>query len=275
MWNVDKRYLNNDRFVKAKKIENTAPSNVDLQIMQDTDKYYRVYNVTGNPFTDANTSTFHKSIGGYHAAKMKRYQEIIENHLAKGNLNVLDMLNTKYFIVAGQNGQQGVQQNQNACGNAWFINEVKFVPNADSEMLALTNFNPKNTVVIDQRFKDKVKTTEFAKDSLSSIALTYYSPDTLTYEYNASSDKFVVFSDIYYEQGWNAYVDGALTDHIRVNYLLRGMNVPAGKHTVEFRFEPKKYYLGEKVSFASSILLVLLIGLSVFLTFRKKQEVHV
>ncbi len=275
MWNVDKRYLNNDRFVKAKKIEKVAPTNVDLQIMQDTNKYYRVYNLTGNPFTDANTSIFHKSVGGYHAAKMKRYQEIIENHLAKGNLNVLDMLNTKYFIVADQKGQQGVQENKNACGNAWFINEIKYVANADSEMLALTNFNPKNTVIIDQRFKENVGNIELVKDSLSSINLTYYSPDTLTYEYNANSDKFVVFSDIYYEHGWNAYIDGVLTNHLRVNYLLRGMKVPSGKHTIEYRFEPKKYYFGEKVSLASSIALVLLIGLNVFLSLAKKKENNV
>lgn len=270
MWGIDKRYLNDARFAKAKKVEVENPSPADQQIMLDTDLYYRVYNVTGNPFTDAGTSRFHKSIGGYHAAKMKKYQELIENQISKGNMSVLSMLNTKYFIVADQNsGQTFPQVNPGACGNAWFINEIKYVANADSEMLALTNFNPLKTVFIDQRYQEKVQAIT-GSDSTAKIQLTYYSPDTLKYTSNNSMDGFAVFSDIYYEKGWKAFVDGKEMPHVRVNYVLRGMNIPAGKHEIEFRFEPAKYYLGEKVSLASSILLVLLLATSVFVTIRKK-----
>lgn len=273
MWSVDKRYLNNDKFVKKnKKAEAIAvPDAIDQQILQDKDLYYRVYNVSVNPFTDASTSKFHKSIGGYHAAKMKRYQELIEYHLSKGNMNTLNMLNTKYFIVADQQtGQRGVQMNPGACGNAWFVSEIKYVANADSEMTALTNFNPLQTAIVDERFKANLAALNLQSDSSAFIKLTRYSPDTLAYEYNSSKDGFVVFSDIYYDKGWNAYVDGEKLEHVRVNYVLRGMKVPAGKHNIEFRFEPAKYYLGEKVSLASSVILVLLILGTGIIAWRKK-----
>ncbi len=275
MWSIDKRYLNADNF--GRKVKNinaeVPPSAADLEILKDTSKYYRVYNLTVNPFTDANTSRYHKSIGGYHAAKLKRYQELIENQISKGNMNVLSMLNTKYFITAPQGSNQGMAQlNPQACGNAWFINEIKYVANADSEMLALTNFNPSNTVIIDKRFEEKVGVIQLQKDSTSNIQLNYYSPDTLKYTSNSTQNGFAVFSDIYYEKGWNAYVDGQKVEHIRVNYLLRGMKIPAGKHEIEYRFEPASYYLGEKISMGSSIGLVLLIGFTLFWSFKKNKE---
>jgi hypothetical protein len=186
----------------------------------------------------------------HHAAKLKRYQELIENQISKGNMNVLSMLNTKYFITAPQGSNQAIPQtNPMACGNAWFINDIKYVANADSEMLALTNFDPKQTVFIDQRFKERVGAMNLKKDSAANIALTYYSPDTLNYTSNAAAESFAVFSEIYYEKGWNAYVDGQKTDHIRVNYVLRGMKIPAGKHEFSFRFEPANYFLGEKIQY--------------------------
>lgn len=272
MWAVDKRYMNNDKFVKkSKKVEVEAtPDATDQQILQDKDLYYRVYNLTVNPFTDASTSKFHKSIGGYHAAKMKRYQELIEYHIAKGNMNVLNMLNTKYLIGSDpQSGQKILQLNDQACGNAWFVSEIKYVANADSEMTALTNFNPKSTAIIDERFKETLTGLDISADSSANIRLTKYSPDTLNYESNSNADGFVVFSDIYYDKGWNAYIDGEKVPHVRVNYLLRGMKIPAGKHAIEFRFEPEKYYLGEKVSFASSVILVLLVLLALWKQFKK------
>ena len=272
MWSVDKRYLNNDKFVKKnKKVEVEAvPDAIDQQILQDKDLYYRVYNLTVNPFTDASTSKFHKSIGGYHAAKMKRYQELIEYHISKGNMSVLNMLNTKYLIGQDQQtGQKIVQLNQQACGNAWYISEIKYVANADSEITALTNFNSKTTAIVDERFKESLAGLNVVADSSANIRLTRYSPDTLGYESNATSEGFVVFSDIYYEKGWNAYVDGEKVPHVRVNYVLRGMKVPAGKHTIEYRFEPEKYYLGEKVSLASSVVLVLLVLLAVWKQIKK------
>ncbi len=272
MWAVDKRYLNNDNFgKKVKNLDTEVPPNaVDLEIMKDPAMYYRVYNLTVNPFTDGNTSRYHKSIGGYHAAKLKRYQELIENQISKGNMNVLSMLNTKYFITAPQGSNQAIPQiNQMACGNAWFINDIKYVASADSEMLALTNFDPKQTVFIDQRFKERVGAMNLKKDSSANIALTYYSPDTLNYTSNTAAESFAVFSEIYYEKGWNAYVDGQKTDHIRVNYLLRGMKIPAGKHEVSFRFEPANYFLGEKIAGVSSILLLLLVAGNLFMAYKK------
>jgi hypothetical protein len=272
MWAVDKRYLNNDNFgKKVKNLDTEVPPNaVDLEIMKDPAMYYRVYNLTVNPFTDGNTSRYHKSIGGYHAAKLKRYQELIENQISKGNMNVLSMLNTKYFITAPQGSNQSIPQiNQMACGNAWFINDIKYVASADSEMLALTNFDPKQTVFIDQRFKERVGAMNLKKDSSANIALTYYSPDTLNYTSNTAAESFAVFSEIYYEKGWNAYVDGQKTDHIRVNYLLRGMKIPAGKHEVSFRFEPANYFLGEKIAGVSSILLLLLVAGNLFMAYKK------
>lgn len=272
MWAVDKRYLNNDNFgKKVKNLDTEVPPNaVDLEIMKDPAMYYRVYNLTVNPFTDGNTSRYHKSIGGYHAAKLKRYQELIENQISKGNMNVLSMLNTKYFITAPQGSNQAIPQtNPMACGNAWFINDIKYVANADSEMLALTNFDPKQTVFIDQRFKERVGAMNLKKDSSANIALTYYSPDTLNYTSNTAAESFAVFSEIYYEKGWNAYVDGQKTDHIRVNYLLRGMKIPAGKHEVSFRFEPANYFLGEKIAGVSSILLLLLVAGNLFMAYKK------
>ncbi len=272
MWSVDKRYLNNDKFVKkSKKVETERlPDATDQQILQDKDLYYRVYNLTVNPFTDASTSKFHKSIGGYHAAKMKRYQELIEYHISKGNMSVLNMLNTKYLIGQDQqSGQKIIQLNEQACGNAWYVSEVKYVANADSEITALTNFNAKTTAIVDERFKESLTGLNVVADSSANIRLTKYSPDTLSYESNASAEGFVVFSDIYYEKGWNAYVDGEKMPHVRVNYVLRGMKVPAGKHAIEFRFEPEKYYLGEKVSLASSVVLVLLVLLALWKQFKK------
>ncbi len=272
MWAVDKRYLNNDNFgKKVKNLDNEVPPNVvDLEILKDPAMYYRVYNLTVNPFTDGNTSRYHKSIGGYHAAKLKRYQELIENQISKGNMNVLSMLNTKYFITAPQGSNQAIPQiNQMACGNAWFINDIKYVASADSEMLALTNFDPKQTVFIDQRFKERVGTMNLKKDSTANIALTYYSPDTLNYTSNTAAESFAVFSEIYYEKGWNAYVDGQKTDHFRVNYVLRGMKIPAGKHEVSFRFEPANYFLGEKIAGVSSILLLLLVAGNLFMAYKK------
>jgi hypothetical protein len=274
MWAVDKRYLNNDNFgKKVKNLDTEVPPNaVDLEILKDPAMYYRVYNLTVNPFTDGNTSRYHKSIGGYHAAKLKRYQELIENQISKGNMNVLSMLNTKYFITAPQGSNQAIPQiNQMACGNAWFINDIKYVANADSEMLALTNFDPKQTVFIDQRFKERVGAMNLKKDSAANIALTYYSPDTLNYTSNTAAESFAVFSEIYYEKGWNAYLDGQKTDHIRVNYLLRGMKIPAGKHEVSFRFEPANYFLGEKIAGVSSILLLLLVGGNLFMAWKKNK----
>lgn len=255
---VGKRYLNADNFVSKREAKQPyTPSNADLMILQDKEISYRVANFTVDPFNDASTSYFHKSIGGYHGAKLKRYQELIENQIGKQNMQVFNMLNTKYFIVPGQDNQPTAQLNPEALGNAWFVNSAKIVNNADEEMNALTKLNTKNEVVVDKRFQKLLSKTTFAPDSQSSIKLTAYQPNYLIYNISTKSDQLAVFSEIYYDKGWNAYMDGKPAPYFRANYVLRGMIIPAGNHKLEFKFEPQSYKIGENVSLASSILLVL------------------
>jgi hypothetical protein len=263
MWTVNKRYLNNDHFVRKSKVETPyQPTQADNQILNDKDPNFRVYNQSVSTFNDASTSYFHKSIGGYHGAKLKRYQELIENHISKGNMAVLNMLNTKYFI----NPKGQAQQNPGAMGNAWFVNSVNIVPNADAEIDALNNLDVRNKAVVDSRFKNLV--IQNSSNENSSISLTDYEPNYLKYTSTSTSDGIVIFSEIYYEKGWNAYVDGELKPHFRANYVLRGMQVPTGNHIIEFKFEPKTYQIGESVSLASSIILLLLLGFVSFKEFK-------
>ena len=217
-------------------------------------------NLTVDPFADASTSYYHKSIGGYHGAKLRRYQELYDHQIkGKFNMAVLNMLNTKYIIQPDENKQPAVSPNMQALGNAWFVQEIKWVKNADEELDALSDFNPAKTAVIDERFETDLKGYTSIKDTAALIRLIEYAPNDLKYQVNTHKDQLAVFSEIYYPKGWNAYVDGELKTHFRVNYVLRGMVVPAGKHLVEFKFEPKAYNIGEKISFASSLLVILLV----------------
>lgn len=273
LWAVDKRYVNDNDFVR-KSLVNVPfqPSQADELIMKDKDPDYRVMNMTVSPFNDASNSYFHKSIGGYHGAKLRRYQELIEHHLGKNNMNVYNMLNTKYFIVQGEDKQPTVQINMQAMGNAWFVNDVKLVKNADEEIGALTSFNPAETAVVDKRFEASLKGHIITKDAIGTITLKEYKPNHLTYESNTGSDQLAVFSEIYYDKGWNAYIDGKPAPYFRANYVLRAMIVPSGKHTIEYKFEPAVYRNGEKISLASSLLLiVLLIGGGIF-GWMKKED---
>ena len=254
MWTVNKRYLNDDNFARKSKVEIPYQATVaDQQIFRDTDPNFRVFNQSVSTFNDASTSYFHKSIGGYHGAKLKRYQELIENHISKGNMAVLNMLNTKYFITP--KGQ--AQQNPGAMGNAWFINEINMVPNADAEIASLNGFNPTNTAIVDVRFSEQI--IDGLDNSGSSITLAEYKPNYLKYNSTTSKNGIAIFSEIYYDKGWNAYVDGELKPHFRANYVLRGMQIPAGNHVVEFKFEPLVYHLSERIAFTSSIILLLLL----------------
>lgn len=276
MWTVNRRYLNSESFVR-KSIDAVPfqPTVADQIIMKDNDPDFRVYNqAVGNPFADASTSYFHKSLGGYHGAKLRRYQELIDHHLSKGNMSVFNMLNTKYFIAPDEKGgQPQVQINMQALGNAWFVNNAHMVNNADEEINALTDFVPTETAVYDKRFEDQVKGHIISKDSLATITLTEYKPNHLTYTSETGKEQLAVFSEIYYDKGWNAYIDGKVSPYFRANYVLRAMIVPAGKHTIEFRFEPKVYFTGEKIAFASSMLLVLLaIGSVGFMAFGKSKD---
>ncbi|MBT5615379.1 MAG: YfhO family protein [Flavobacteriales bacterium] len=255
MWTINKRYLNDDNFVRKSKVETPyQPTQADNQILNDKDPNFRVYNQSVSTFNDASTSYFHKSIGGYHGAKLKRYQELIGNHISKGNMAVLNMLNTKYFI----NPKGQAQQNPGAMGNAWFINEINTVANADAEIASLNGFNPANTAIVDVRFSEQM--IDGLDNVGTSITLAEYKPNYLKYNSTSSKNGIAIFSEIYYDKGWNAYVDGELKPHFRANYVLRGMQIPAGTHVVEFKFEPAVYHVSERIALASSIILLLLLA---------------
>ena len=272
MWGIDKDYLNSDSFVAKNKVDLPyQPTQADQQIFADTDPDFRVYNTTARLDQDSRTSFFHKSLGGYHGAKLKRYQELIDFHVGRGNMAVINMLNAKYFISGNDKGEVFAQRNPGALGNAWFVNNIKIVANADSEITAMKEFDPASTAIIDKRFEDKLIGFISNKDTTgnSSIALEEYKPNYLKYQSKSVTDQLAVFSEIYYDKGWNAFVDGNPAPYLRANYVLRAMRVPTGEHTIEFKFEPKSYFIGEKLSLASSALLLLMVGGGIFILLRK------
>jgi hypothetical protein len=262
LWQIDQRYLSDDDFVRKGKAKSVIlPTTADKEILNDTDPNFRVINLTVSTFNDSKTSYFHKSIGGYHGAKLKRYQELVDSCISNTNLAVLNMLNTKYFITPDREGKPGVRANPLACGNGWFVREVAIVGSADEELawLSKDEFNPEKIAIIDKRFENQLAGFTPTKDSLANIYFMEYQPNYLKYETESVSDQLAVFSEIYFANGWNAYVDGELKPHWRANYVLRSMIIPAGEHTVEFKFEPKVYETSEIISLAGSILLVLFV----------------
>ena len=293
MWGVNKRYLNDAQFVPHSiRTETFTKTNTDELILQDTSLDYRVLNFATSTFDDNNTSYWHKSVGGYHPAKLRRYQETIEHHIspemqaaykaiatAGGEMDsvdankfrVLNMLNTKYFIFpAGQQRQTVPILNPHAYGNAWFVNKVQYVNNANEEIDALDSIIPTETAVVDARFKDVLKgTTESYKDSLSSIRLTSYAPNRLTYETNNAQDGIAVFSEIYYPDGWHVTIDGQPAELARADYILRTMYVPAGQHTIEMRFDPTSLHVTEGIAYGALALLVIGIIVAVLIAKRK------
>jgi len=273
MWPVNKRYLNNDDFISKRKVETPyEPTQADKFIMKDTDIHFRVLNLTRDIDKDGATSYFHKSIGGYHGAKMKRYQELIDYHISKQNMDVLNMLNAKYFIVPSKDRVPEPQINFEALGNAWFVSDIKLVENADEEIDALNYFDPAKEAIVDIRFEQYLNDKDDILDSTATINLETYSPDYLKYKSNSKSNQLAVFSEIYYNKGWNAYIDQEVVPHFRVNYVLRALNVPAGEHVVEFKFQPKAYYTGNMISGISSGILILLIIGFIVLEFLKPKE---
>jgi len=236
---------------------------------------FRVMNRSVSTFNDATTSYYHKSIGGYHGAKMKRWQELTSEHMARGNQSVMDMMNTKYFILPTQDGALVAQENPGALGNCWFVQDFSIVENADAEIAALTDFSPWELAIVDKRFEDQLKGFVPGPGTGGTIVLEDYKPNKLIYKSDSRKAELAVFSEIYYQPGWNAYIDGELVDHLRVNYVLRAMVIPEGQHEIEFKFEPSLYPIGETISLASSsILLLLLIGLVFFELRGKKLEVE-
>lgn len=296
MWHINKRYLNDEQFV-PKSIQTDAfrKTPADEQILQDKSPDYRVMNFASNTFNENNTSYWHKSVGGYHAAKLRRYQEMIDHHIAPemqatfkevagaggvmdsvdaNKFRVLNMLNTKYFIFpVGQQGQTAPILNPYTYGNAWFVDKVQYVDNANEEIDAVGEVDLKNTAVVDVKFKEALRgvTDSFKEDSVSTIKLTGYEPNRLVYETSSPKDGIVVFSEIYYP-GWIATIDGQPADIARADYILRAMNVPAGKHTVEMRFDPKSLHVTEAIAYIALALLLIGAIILIALYLRKYKK---
>jgi len=284
LWSVDKRYLNESLF--EKKVFETfyTPTEADQYILQDKDPNFRVLNLD-NPFNESRTSYFHKSVGGYSPAKLRRYQDLVERIIAPemqtlvgklkkgedgfGKTPVLNMLNTRY-IIAGEQAL-AVIPNKNALGNAWFVPYVHSVKNPDEEIKALEIFNSATTAVIDDS-KFKASASEFSLDTTAKIMLTAYKPYDLTYKSDNSQNGFAVFSEVYYPKGWTATIDGKDAEIKQVNFVLRALEIPAGTHTIQFKMVNEKYVLGNTIGLVCSILLiggVLVVG---FIGFRKKAS---
>jgi hypothetical protein len=279
MVGINRRYLNNDNFVRARLAEQPfTASNANKVILQDKAPSFRVLDLTKSTFNDASCSYFHKSIGGYHGAKLQRYQDLIDEYLnpeimdlveklpgqkpqiqlnmIMARQKVLNMLNMKYIILRPE---LNPLPNPNAQGPVWFAPFYEVVDNPDEEIAKLADINLYNTVAVDKRFADQVEGKSFVPDSAAKIDLTSYEPNHLQYAYTTNHDQLAVFSEIYYDKGWKAYLNGDEVPYLRANYVLRAMVVPAGDGIIEFKFEPRVWVVGEKVSFASSLLLILLL----------------
>ncbi|MFZ1530383.1 MAG: YfhO family protein [Ferruginibacter sp.] len=271
---IANRYLNNSNFVEAEEFNNVFTlTTADQQILKDPDHAnFRVFNQTSNFTNESVTSYHHNSIGGYHPAKLGLYQDIIEHQLGKGNMNVFNMLNTKYFIMQDAQGQSVAQQNPYAYGTCWLVKNIKFVKTPNEEMMALDSTNLRETAVANESFSKQIGTLpQF--DSTASIRLVERQNDNIKYESNSTTPQFAVFSEMYYNRGWNAYIDGKQTGYAKVNYVLRGLSLPAGKHNIEFKFEPASYYTGNNISFWSNLALFFLAaaGLAMWIMNRKKS----
>lgn len=273
--------MNNDKFVSEIKVQKPfTPTVADMEILKDPALSYRVIDLSGGfgaAFNDATASYFHKSLGGYHGAKMRRYQDLIngpitqdmivlQDLLASKDFNVVmsgmsklstfNMLNTKYFIL---NSESAPLMNPAALGNAWFVDSIQIAPNADAEIAALNGFNPKTKAIIDQRFKKYLDGLSTSYDTTGMISLTNYAPNKLVYKSETNATKVAVFSEMYYDKGWKVTIDGKDADHFRANYVLRAMVVPAGKHEIVFTFKPKMFEVGKSIDFASSLILILVV----------------
>jgi len=277
---INKNYFG-DNFVSERKYDNEFTERpADKQILADKDPHFRVQDFSIDTYNSSSSSYFHKTIGGNHAAKLQRIQDIIVRHLGNrsqqnpfGNIQVLNMLNTKYFIVpTGENAQQA-QKNPDALGNAWFVNNIKTVATPNEEIDALNGFDPATTAIIHQEFNDYVN--GLSPNMQGTISLTKYSPNTLEYTSNTSSDQLAIFSEVWYgpNLGWQAYIDDQPVDHIRANYLLRALKVPSGQHKIRFEFNPSTYNTGNMISMICSVLMLVLIGFAGYKVYKGNREV--
>lgn len=296
LWTINRRYLNDENYVSKRKYEIPYEKTIaDESILKDNDLHYRVCNVYVSTFNDGSTSFYHRSIGGYSGAKIRRYQELYDSLMwreielvkyiantalqsgfkhediqnifdSKAVTPILNMLNSKYIIY---NPNMPALVNKNALGNAWFVSKFNWVENADKEISMLRNINPANEAIIDQRFNDIIGNFTPSEDSLATIKLIDYAPDYLVYKSNTSKDMLAVFSEVYYPKGWRVNIDNKESKHFRVNYVLRAMIVPAGEHTITFKYESEMYKTGVIISYICSILLLLLIALGIWLNYKK------
>lgn len=281
MFTIDKRYLNSDNFVNNSVVKKSeAQSPADSRILADK-SYYRVFNLSvPSPFSDASTSSFHKSIGGYNGAKIRRYQELIDSVIVKdyvvygrarqsaktmadimpgltalSNNNAMRMLNAKYFII-DPNMEPFI--NNKALGNAWFADTVIYAPGANEEISLVNKIDPASQAAVDVKFKNQLKSTSYRHTAGDTISLSSYKPNELVYKYIAAGERLAVFSEIWYPAGWKAFIDGKRSEYIRADWTLRGMVVPAGAHEIRFSFEPASYYAGNRISLASSVIFIIL-----------------
>lgn len=271
---VGKRYLSNDNFLEPEENEAAfTPTAADLAIQQDKEPNFRVFNLTQDVFNDAITSYHHQSIGGYHAAKLSLYQDLIENQLSKQPMNfqVINMLNTKYLIVPDSTGQPVAQQNPGALGSAWLVKSIKYVPDARTEMKALDSFDAANEAIVQETYKPSVK-AEPVFDSTAKIQLIKNDNDVVNYSFEAKVPQFVVFSEVFYDRGWKAFIDNQEVPIVKTNYVLRGLSVPSGKHMIDFKFEPQSYIMGQRITTISQYILVALFLLAIILEFRNRKN---
>lgn len=268
------RYLNSENYIDKSEFENVfAPTAADLQIMQDPDHAnFRVFNQAVDSYNDASTSYHHNSVGGYHPAKLDLYNDLITYQLSKGNMEVFNMLNTRYFIVPNpQNGQPMAQYNPGAFGNVWFVKGVKTVDDPNNEMLALDNTDLRDTAVVEKKYASQIKSAP-VPDSSATIQLVKNLNDEVEYTSESSSPQVAVFSEIYYPNGWNAFIDNNLADYFRTDYALRGMYIPAGKHQITFKFQPESFKVGRMITIIASLLVIVILGISVIFGLKEKGD---
>ena len=268
---VDRRYVNSDDFVVARVMTHPFQENfADKEILKDTD-YFRVYDVASSPFNSGRASFYHNALGGYHAAKPARIQDIDNFYLSKGDIGILNMMNVRYIITEGKSGKKIPQRNPYSNGPAWFVENVMIAENTNEELLLLDSLDTKRTAIIHQEFSQKLPLENIERDSTATISLKSHAPNYLVYESSTVSPQLALFSEAYYSKGWNAYIDGQPVTHFRANYLLRAMKIPEGNHTIEYKFEPEVVAIGSKISLATSTLFLLVLLGAIFYNYRKKE----